>query len=152
MHRYLQSIYSKTRWHDILTKLTMQMSKDKPQRAQIPAFCQHFCEKKQRGKSCIWFDRRKFLYQTKRVHRKRSQANMWTAVERGENFAQSNSLLLFSCSAVSDSLWPLRLQHVRLPCPSLSPGVCSNSCPLKEYSKYKLSKLTIHGAPFWDSP
>ena len=22
------------------------------------------------------------------------------------------------------------LQHVRLPCPSLSPGVCSNSCPL----------------------
>ena len=44
------------------------------------------------------------------------------------------------------------LQHARLPCPSLSPGVCSNSCPLKKYSKYKLSKLTIHGAPFQDSP
>ena len=38
-------------------------------------------------------------------------------------------LLLFSCSAVSDSLWPHALQHIRFPCPSPSPGVCSNSCP-----------------------
>ena len=28
-----------------------------------------------------------------------------------------------------DSLWPHGLQHSRFPCPSLSPGVCSNSCP-----------------------
>ena len=39
-------------------------------------------------------------------------------------------LLLFNYSVVSDSLWPHGLQHARLPCPSLSPGVCSNSCPL----------------------
>ena len=39
-------------------------------------------------------------------------------------------LLLFSHSAVSDSLWPHRLQHARLPWPSPSPGVCSNSCLL----------------------
>ena len=31
---------------------------------------------------------------------------------------------------MSDSLWPHGLQHTRLPCPSLSPRVCSNSCPL----------------------
>ena len=31
---------------------------------------------------------------------------------------------------MSNSLWPCRLQHARLPCPSLSPRVCSNSCPL----------------------
>ena len=37
-------------------------------------------------------------------------------------------LLLFSCSVVSSSLWPYGLQHTRLPCPSPSPGVCSNSC------------------------
>ena len=37
---------------------------------------------------------------------------------------------LFSCSVMSDSLWPHGLHHVRLPCPSLSLGVCSNSCPL----------------------
>ena len=31
---------------------------------------------------------------------------------------------------MSDSLWPRGLQHARLPRPSLSPRVCSNSCPL----------------------
>ena len=31
------------------------------------------------------------------------------------------------CSVVSDSLWLHGLQHTRLPCPSPSPGVCSNS-------------------------
>ena len=36
-------------------------------------------------------------------------------------------LLLFSHSVVSDSLQPHGLQHARLPRPSLSPGVCSNS-------------------------
>ena len=38
--------------------------------------------------------------------------------------------LLFSHSVFSDSLWPHGLQHARLPCPSPSPGACSNSCPL----------------------
>ena len=33
--------------------------------------------------------------------------------------------LLFSHSVASNSLWPHRLQHKRLPCFSLSPGVCS---------------------------
>ena len=36
-------------------------------------------------------------------------------------------LLLFSCSVVSDSLWPYELQYARLPCPSPAPGACSNS-------------------------
>ena len=36
----------------------------------------------------------------------------------------------FSRSIVSDSLQPHGLQHARLPCPSPSPGACSNSCPL----------------------
>jgi len=39
-------------------------------------------------------------------------------------------LLLFSHPVMSNSLGPHGLQHYRLPCPSLSPGVCSNSCPL----------------------
>ena len=36
----------------------------------------------------------------------------------------------FSCSVVSDSLQPHELQHARPPCPSPTPGVYSNSCPL----------------------
>ena len=37
-------------------------------------------------------------------------------------------LLLLSSSVRSNSLRPHRLQYTRLPCPSPSPGVCSNSC------------------------
>ena len=33
---------------------------------------------------------------------------------------------------MSDSLQSHRLQHTRLPWPSPSPGVCSNSCPLSQ--------------------
>ena len=32
-----------------------------------------------------------------------------------------------------DSLWPRGWQHARPPCPSLSPGVCSDSCPLSQW-------------------
>ena len=39
----------------------------------------------------------------------------------------------FSRSVVSDSLGPHGLQHARPPCPSSTPGVCSNSCPLSQW-------------------
>ena len=43
-------------------------------------------------------------------------------------------VLLFSpSSVVLDSLQPHGLEHARVPCPSLSPGVCSNSCPLSQW-------------------
>ena len=41
-----------------------------------------------------------------------------------------DNLLLLSCSVKSHSLQPHGLHHASLPCPSLSPRVCSNSCPL----------------------
>ena len=34
---------------------------------------------------------------------------------------------------MSDFLQPHELQHTRLPCPPLSPGVCSDSCPLSQW-------------------
>ena len=43
---------------------------------------------------------------------------------------QLTPCLLFRCQVESDSLRSHELQHVRLSCPSISPGVCSNSCPL----------------------
>ena len=48
-------------------------------------------------------------------------------------FSPHPLLLLFSHSVVSNSLLPHELQHTRLPCPSLSPWVCSNSCPLSHW-------------------
>ena len=41
--------------------------------------------------------------------------------------------LLFSWTTVFDSLHPHGLQRTRLPCPSLSPRACSNSCPLSPW-------------------
>ena len=40
------------------------------------------------------------------------------------------SSVQFSCSVVSDSLRPHESQHARPPCPSPTPRVYSNSCPL----------------------
>ena len=44
-----------------------------------------------------------------------------------------NWLLLFNHSVMSDSLRPHELQHARLLCPSPSPGVCTNLCPLSHW-------------------
>ena len=51
----------------------------------------------------------------------------------------------FSCSVTSDSLWPHGLQHARLPCPSPTPGACSNSC-LSSRSYYPTTSSS--GIPF----
>ena len=52
-------------------------------------------------------------------------------------------VLLFSCSVISDSLWPHGQHHTRLPCPSPSPGVCSNSCTLSRWCHPIMSSSAI---------
>ena len=52
-------------------------------------------------------------------------------------------LFLFSRTVVSNSLWPHGLQHARLPCPSLSPIVCSNSCPLSQWYYLTISSSAV---------
>ena len=54
-------------------------------------------------------------------------------------------LLLLSHSVTSYSLWPYGLQHARLPCPSSSPGICSNSRPLSQWCHPTISSS---GIPF----
>ena len=49
----------------------------------------------------------------------------------------------FSHSVVSYSLWPHRLQHARLPCPSPTPGVYSNSYPLSWWCHPTISSSVI---------
>ena len=39
----------------------------------------------------------------------------------------------FRHSVMSSSLWPHRLQHTRLPCPSPTPRAYSNSCPSNQW-------------------
>ena len=51
--------------------------------------------------------------------------------------------LLLSHSVMSNSLRPHWLQHARLPCPSPSPGVYSNSCPLSQWYRPTISCSVI---------
>ena len=57
--------------------------------------------------------------------------------------------MLFHHLAVCHSFWPHKLQHSRLPCLSLSPGVCLDSCPLSRRFHPTISSSV---APFSSCP
>ena len=61
----------------------------------------------------------------------------------GQRRGSDNCSIHFSHSVVSDSLRSHGLQHARLPCPSPTPGVCSNSCPLSWSSHLTISSSVI---------
>ena len=52
-------------------------------------------------------------------------------------------MVQFSCSVLSDSLWLHGLQHSRLPCPSPTPGVYSNSCPSSWWCHLTISSSVV---------
>ena len=62
------------------------------------------------------------------------------------SITDSVDMLLSSPSVVSNSLQSHGLQHSRLLSPSLSPGVCSNSCPLSQWCHPTISSFV---APFF---
>ena len=49
----------------------------------------------------------------------------------------------FSCSVVSDSLWPHELHHARPPCPSPTPELTINSCPLSQWCHPAISSSVV---------
>ena len=59
------------------------------------------------------------------------------------------SSVQFSHSVASDSLRPHGLQHARPPCPSPSPGVYPNSCPLSRWCHPAISSSVV---PFFSCP
>ena len=77
----------------------------------------------------------------------------WAFLQLREKYQQSQIcrllLLFFSCYNVSSSLQPHELQHPRLPCPSLSPGACSNSCPSSQWCHPAISSSVV---PFSSCP
>ena len=54
----------------------------------------------------------------------------------------------FSCSVVSDSLRPHESQHARPPCPSPTPEVHSNSCPLSQWCHPAISSSAVPFSSF----
>ena len=53
------------------------------------------------------------------------------------------SLVQFSRSVMSNSLWPHGLQHARPTCPSPTPRVYSNSCPLRWWGYPTISSSVV---------
>ena len=68
----------------------------------------------------------------------------------GQQALKRFSILLiiqFSCSVVSDSLRPHELQHARPPCPSPTPGVHPNPCPLSWWRHPTISSSVVPFCP-----
>ena len=59
------------------------------------------------------------------------------------------SSVQFSCSIMSNSLWPHESQHAKPPCPSPSPGVHSNSRPSSWWCHPSISSSVV---PFSSCP
>ena len=59
------------------------------------------------------------------------------------NFSEAHGSVQFSRSVVSNSLLPNGLQHTRPTCPSATPGVYSNSCPLGRWCHPTISSSVV---------
>ena len=65
------------------------------------------------------------------------------------NILYAFSSVPFSCSVESDSLQPHQPQHARPPCPSPTPAVYPNSCPLSQWCHLIISSSVV---PFSSCP
>ena len=81
-------------------------------------------------------------------------SDVWSQLSSGKNCEPQFSpsvkggswarwFLQFSRSVVSDSLRLHGLQHTRLPCPSPTPGACSNSCPSSRWCHPTISSSVV---------
>ena len=61
----------------------------------------------------------------------------------GKSHVYFFSVVQFSHSVVSNSLWHHELKHARLPCPSPTPGACSNSCPSSRWCHQTISSSVV---------
>ena len=65
------------------------------------------------------------------------------------HYCISQVSIQFSCSVVSDSLWPHELRHASPPCPSPTSGVYPNPCPS---SRWCHPTITSSVTPFSSCP
>ena len=72
--------------------------------------------------------------------KKKQSPNKWKFTRWFQRWILSN---IHCHSVVSDSLWRDGLQHISLPCLSLSPGICSNSCPFNWWCHLTISSCCL---------
>ena len=66
-----------------------------------------------------------------------------SAIQYLTQVVRMESLFQISHLVISDSLQPHGLQHARPPCPSPTPGIYSNSCPLSPWCHPTISSSVI---------
>ena len=88
---------------------------------------------RQRGR--ILWDSPLYAIKITKATKSKSKKQFQHGVRTGFSLQQyyDDSSAQCSRSVVSDSLWPHRPQHAGPPCPSPTPGACSNSCPLSRW-------------------
>ena len=100
-----------------------------PHRGQSPASVS-------RSKDITWPDKSRPTWSPHNESLQPQAPLLWSSVQ-------------FSCSVVSDSLWPHEPQHDRPPCPSPTPGVHPNQCPSSQWCHPTISSCVI---PFSSCP
>ena len=95
------------------------------------------------GKFSHWFD---FLIWKTLQWPQDWKRSVFIPIPNKGNAKDCSSSVQFSHSVMSDSLWPHGLQHARPPCPSPTPGVYSNSCPLSWWCHSTISSSVV---PVW---
>ena len=69
--------------------------------------------------------------------------NFTSCTSESRSASDSFSSVQFSRSDMSDCLQPHGLQQARLPCPSPTPEVCSNSCPSSRWCHTAISSSVV---------
>ena len=71
------------------------------------------------------------------------QLNLLLSITQEHYLIIRKASVQFSCSVVSNSLQPHGLQHTRPPCPSPTPRVHSNPCPLSRWFHPTISSSVV---------
>ena len=124
---------------EMMTRLGISLSCSQiPERVPLHARqsyrAQHQVVRRQKTEVSIRFKQR--LYWGFQGNAKQCRVNSFSSVQS-------------SHSAMSHSLWPHEPQHTKLHCPSPTPGVYPNSCPLSQWCHPTISSSVI---PFSSCP
>ena len=76
----------------------------------------------------------------------------WLSVKNLLPLTSSWSLDVIQSLSHVQLFWPHGLQHARFPCPSLSPGIYPNSCPLSQWCHPTVSSSVAPSPPVLSLP
>ena len=95
--------------------------------------------RKERDREQEWRKNR----QTESRKQNRKDRKLWAKMENSEFMMANFRSVQFSRSVVFDSLWPYGREHTRPPCPSQTPRVYTNSCPLSRWCHPTISSSVV---------